>query len=175
MVHKRASWARSGTKTRDPQFLYSSLPLSLSLIGCVASMFRCRSHWLLAMTAMPRPPKEVQIHHTSRFQKLQVAASHNSPFRTTALRNPGGSYPPFEAASALLAALKCLRQVPQQEGEKVVEEMSTLDALECLGVCPANFEWFELNAPPAKGEKRRGRRFGGSFLVFFVFAKGLGF
>ncbi|CAJ1421534.1 unnamed protein product [Effrenium voratum] len=41
-------------------------------------------------------------------------------------------------------------QVPQQEGEKVVEEMSTLDALECLGVCPANFEWFELNVadPP---------------------------
>lgn len=23
--------------------------------------------------------------------------------------------------------------------------MSTLDALECLGLCPANFEWFELN------------------------------
>jgi len=41
-------------------------------------------------------------------------------------------------------------KVPQQEGEKVVEEMSTLDALDCLGVCPANFEWFELNVanPP---------------------------
>lgn len=39
------------------------------------------------------------------------------------------------------------RKLPQQEGEKVVEEMSTLDALECLGVCPANFEWFELNVP----------------------------
>ena len=39
-----------------------------------------------------------------------------------------------------------MRKVPQQEGEKVVEEMSTLDALDCLGVCPANFEWFELNA-----------------------------
>ena len=41
-----------------------------------------------------------------------------------------------------------LRKLPQQEGEKVVEEMSTLDALECLGLCPANFEWFELNAAP---------------------------
>eukprot|EP00435_Cladocopium_sp_Y103_P060248 s1290_g22.t1 len=40
-----------------------------------------------------------------------------------------------------------LRKLPQQEGEKVVEEMSTLDALECLGLCPANFEWFELNVP----------------------------
>ena len=41
-------------------------------------------------------------------------------------------------------------KLPQQEGEKVVEEMSTLDALECLGLCPANFEWFELNVanPP---------------------------
>ena len=27
------------------------------------------------------------------------------------------------------------------------QEMSTLDALDCLGVCPANFEWFELNVP----------------------------
>jgi len=35
--------------------------------------------------------------------------------------------------------------VPIREGEAVVENMSTLDALECLGVCPANFEWFELN------------------------------
>lgn len=43
-------------------------------------------------------------------------------------------------------------KLPQQEGEKVVEEMSTLDALECLGLCPANFEWFELNVanPPAE-------------------------
>ena len=41
--------------------------------------------------------------------------------------------------------LICSRKLPQQEGEKVVEEMSTLDALECLGLCPANFEWFELN------------------------------
>ncbi|CAK9028484.1 ESX-1 secretion system protein EccA1 (ESX conserved component A1) (Type VII secretion system protein EccA1) (T7SS protein EccA1) [Durusdinium trenchii] len=41
-------------------------------------------------------------------------------------------------------------KLPQQEGEKVVEEMSTLDALDCLGLCPANFEWFELNVanPP---------------------------
>eukprot|EP00931_Biecheleriopsis_adriatica_P119606 TRINITY_DN9482_c0_g1_i1.p1 TRINITY_DN9482_c0_g1~~TRINITY_DN9482_c0_g1_i1.p1 ORF type:complete len:1700 (-),score=447.62 TRINITY_DN9482_c0_g1_i1:54-5153(-) len=35
--------------------------------------------------------------------------------------------------------------LPQQEGEKVVEEMSTIDALSCLGVCPANFEWFEID------------------------------
>lgn len=35
--------------------------------------------------------------------------------------------------------------VPIQEGEKVVEQMDTLDALEQLGLCPANFEWFELN------------------------------
>jgi hypothetical protein len=28
--------------------------------------------------------------------------------------------------------------------------MSTLDALECLGLCPANFEWFELNVPRKK-------------------------
>lgn len=35
--------------------------------------------------------------------------------------------------------------VPIQEGEKVVEEMSTLDALDQLGLCPANFEWFELS------------------------------
>jgi len=41
-------------------------------------------------------------------------------------------------------------QVAIKEGEKVVEEMSTLEALDCLGVCPANFEWFELNVqdPP---------------------------
>ena len=39
-----------------------------------------------------------------------------------------------------------MRKVSQQGGEKVVEEMSTLDALDCLGVCPANLEWFELNA-----------------------------
>jgi len=40
--------------------------------------------------------------------------------------------------------------IPIREGEKVVEEMSTLDALDQLGVCPANFEWFELNVadPP---------------------------
>jgi len=32
-----------------------------------------------------------------------------------------------------------------QEGERVVEEMSTLEALDQLGQCPANFEWFEIN------------------------------
>eukprot|EP00928_Gymnodinium_smaydae_P088713 TRINITY_DN72776_c0_g1_i1.p1 TRINITY_DN72776_c0_g1~~TRINITY_DN72776_c0_g1_i1.p1 ORF type:complete len:1670 (+),score=274.26 TRINITY_DN72776_c0_g1_i1:66-5075(+) len=36
-------------------------------------------------------------------------------------------------------------KVEIKEGEKVVEEMSTLDALSCLGLCPANFEWYELN------------------------------
>jgi len=41
-------------------------------------------------------------------------------------------------------------QLPQQEGERVVEEMSTRDALEQLGLCPADFEWFEVNVanPP---------------------------
>merc|ERR1712039_66461 len=36
-------------------------------------------------------------------------------------------------------------RVEIKAGEKVLEDMSTLDALSCLGVCPANFEWFELN------------------------------
>jgi len=36
-------------------------------------------------------------------------------------------------------------QVAMQEGEKVIEAVSTLDALDALGVCPANFEWFEIN------------------------------
>jgi len=41
-------------------------------------------------------------------------------------------------------------KVEMKEGEKVIEEMSTLEALEELGNCPANFEWFELSAtnPP---------------------------
>jgi len=40
--------------------------------------------------------------------------------------------------------------IPVQEGEKVVEEMSTLEALDQLGLCPANFEWIEINVvdPP---------------------------
>jgi len=36
-------------------------------------------------------------------------------------------------------------QMPIQEGEKVLEEMDTREALEHLGVCPANFEWFEID------------------------------
>jgi len=41
-------------------------------------------------------------------------------------------------------------QMPMQEGEKVIEEMSTQEALDCLGNCPANFEWFEVSTtnPP---------------------------
>eukprot|EP00927_Polykrikos_kofoidii_P040267 TRINITY_DN34456_c0_g1_i1.p1 TRINITY_DN34456_c0_g1~~TRINITY_DN34456_c0_g1_i1.p1 ORF type:complete len:1702 (-),score=292.40 TRINITY_DN34456_c0_g1_i1:339-5444(-) len=35
--------------------------------------------------------------------------------------------------------------LPQQEGERIIEEVSTVDALDRLGLCPANFEWFELN------------------------------
>jgi len=40
--------------------------------------------------------------------------------------------------------------LPQQEGERVIEEVSTQDALDHLGLCPANFEWFEVNvaSPP---------------------------
>lgn len=40
--------------------------------------------------------------------------------------------------------------IPIKEGEKVVAEMSTLEALDGLGLCPANFEWLELNVadPP---------------------------
>jgi SpoVK/Ycf46/Vps4 family AAA+-type ATPase len=43
-------------------------------------------------------------------------------------------------------------RLPIQEGEKVLEEVSTLDALDALGVCPANFEWFEINIadPPSE-------------------------
>merc|ERR1711869_25860 len=36
-------------------------------------------------------------------------------------------------------------QMPVQEGEKVLEAVDTLEALECLGLCPAQFEWFEIN------------------------------
>lgn len=41
-------------------------------------------------------------------------------------------------------------QMPVQEGEKVLEAVDTLEALECLGLCPAQFEWFEINiqVPP---------------------------
>jgi len=35
--------------------------------------------------------------------------------------------------------------LPQQEGERVVETVSTRDALDALGLCPANFEWLELD------------------------------
>eukprot|EP00929_Paragymnodinium_shiwhaense_P084266 TRINITY_DN45038_c0_g1_i1.p1 TRINITY_DN45038_c0_g1~~TRINITY_DN45038_c0_g1_i1.p1 ORF type:complete len:1715 (-),score=390.58 TRINITY_DN45038_c0_g1_i1:162-5306(-) len=40
--------------------------------------------------------------------------------------------------------------MPLQEGEKVLEDISTADALDHLGLCPANFEWFEINVadPP---------------------------
>jgi len=36
-------------------------------------------------------------------------------------------------------------ELPQQEGERVIEEVSTKDALEHLGLCPASFEWYEIS------------------------------
>ena len=85
----------------------------------------------------------------------------------------GGAAPSNERTKAVAKAvakfkereLERPREVEEEkveikEGEKVVEEMSTLDALSCLGVCPANFEWFELNIQDPPNENcgiQRGR------------------
>jgi hypothetical protein len=41
--------------------------------------------------------------------------------------------------------------LPIQEGEKVLDQMDTLDALNALGCCPASYEWYQIDIynPPS--------------------------